>query len=160
MVIKLRTLLINHSIRTSYCESTFIRGHSFSWFLLNALINRLLTLWFQTLKVTNQLKSCILLDFHFHDFSELLWNPQKLAHHEQIILSRYPISIAFWMVNFTVWERNLYSTVLRLWDLGTLYYRLFHCFQGLNDAECFKQRNSQYQFYKSFDSTQTSGTGQ
>jgi hypothetical protein len=38
------------------CESTFIRGHQYSWYLQNALIHRLLNSWFHTLEVANQLK--------------------------------------------------------------------------------------------------------
>ena len=39
------------------CESTFIRGHQYSWYLQNALIHRLLYSWIHTLEVANQLKS-------------------------------------------------------------------------------------------------------
>ena len=40
------------SIETTYCESTFISWHQFSWFLQNPLIPGFLNSWFQTLQAT------------------------------------------------------------------------------------------------------------
>ena len=64
------------------CESTFIRGHQYSWYLQNALIHRLLNSWFHTLEVANQLKRFFSLNFHLCGFSKP-WNTWKLVSLEE-----------------------------------------------------------------------------